>query len=77
MLDLLALMSKDKNLKNVVGDIVGSDIARKLSNLNDKSTSKEEDEIIKEIESLKLGIPAKLNAGDIVYKTSHDFGKNL
>ena len=77
MLDLLALMSKDKDLKNVVVDLVGSDIAGELTKLNSESTDEEKNKIIEEIKGLSLGIPTKLNAGDIVYKKDHDFGKNL
>jgi hypothetical protein len=77
MLDLLWLMSKDKDLKNVVVNLVGSDIADKLTNLNPQSTTEEKNKIIEEIKGLSLGIPTKLNAGDIVYKDSHDFRKKL
>lgn len=77
MLDLLWLMSKDEDLKKVVNKLVGSDITDKLTKLNPQSTTEEKNEIIEEIKSLKLGIPTKLNAGDIVYKDNHDFGKKL
>lgn len=77
MLGLLWLMSKDEDLKKVVNKLVGSDITDKLTKLNPQSTTEEKDKIIEEIKGLKLGIPEKLNAGDIVYKKDHDFGKNL
>lgn len=81
MLDLLKLMSKDENLKDVVFDLVGSDIADKLPKLNPQSTTEEKTEgknkIIEEIKNLKLGPPEKLNAGDIVYANNQVFGKNL
>ena len=77
MLDLLGLMSKDEDLKNVLVDLVDSDIADKLTNLLSKSTTKEKNKIIEEIKNLKLGISIKLNVGDIVYEENHDFGKKF
>lgn len=97
MIKLLSLMSKDKkpneqkeingdngkHLNEIVVDLVGSEIAEKLWNLNlgnydngDLNKSNV-NEIVGGIKSLMTTIPAKLKEGDIVYKVDFSFNEKL